>query len=205
MTRMIKTLTLTIVTAISVSLAAVSYSDEGRNYYRYVNDEGVKVLDHSIPPEYAQKGYEILNSAGQVIKVVPPAPTDEDIAKAESERLLRERYYDLQRRYKTVDEIESAKRRRLASIDTNISILRGNISGLNTQLENYTTDAAGFEREGRQVPQALMQKIADARAELAVAKDLLKIRQDEYKNVQQQFNDDLTAFVKGSTLQSAQK
>lgn len=44
--------------------------------YRYVNEQGVKVLNHIIPPKYAQNGYEVINESGQVVRVVPPAPTE---------------------------------------------------------------------------------------------------------------------------------
>jgi len=182
------------------SFSAPTDSAGGMKFYRYINDKGVKVLNHTIPPKYAQKGYEIVNAKGQLLKRVAPAPTAEELAKAASERQIRERFLELNRRYKNTEEIESAKKRRLSNINTNIAILEANISNLMTQISNHQKNAANFEREGRSVPASLLQKIQVAKAELAVAKDSLKIRQKEYQSVQDQFNIDLADFVKGEAI-----
>lgn len=57
----------------TTALAADTKTEPAGSYYRYRNAEGVKVISHSIPPEFSQSGYEILSATGRVIRVVPPA------------------------------------------------------------------------------------------------------------------------------------
>lgn len=173
-------------------------------FYRYLNKDGVKVLNRSIPPEYAQHGYEVLNASGQVIKVVPPRRSDGEIAQEVAKEQLLEKYAELSRRYSSLDDIESAKLRRLKNIETNISILRGNISGLNTQIENLMSKAAEQERAGKDVSQRVLQSLEDARAELSVAEGIMANRTAEYKKVADKFDSDVVLFVKGQALQAHQ-
>ncbi len=185
--------------AAALSLAAsASWAED--YLYRYENDQGIKVIHHTIPPEYAQKGYEVLSSSGHRIKVVEPAPTDGDIAKENSERMLRERFSLLKRRYSSIDDIEAAKRRRLKNIETNISILRGNIGSVNVRIENLMSQAADMERAGRTVPSTLLRQLNDTRAELAVTNAALDARIEEYDEVSQRYDDDMATFVAGEKL-----
>ena len=43
---------------------------DAQQRYRYVNDQGVVVLDQSIPARFVDRGYTILGGDGHVIKVV---------------------------------------------------------------------------------------------------------------------------------------
>ncbi|WP_185233536.1 hypothetical protein [Teredinibacter franksiae] len=170
-------------------------------YYRYINEDGVKVLDHSIPPEYAQTGYEVLNASGQVVKVVPPAPSADEIARNAIEREIQERYARLKRRYSSTDDIESAKQRRLRNISTNISILNGNINTLSAQIEGITSKAADFERRGEKVPKKILDDLAAVRVELTIAEELLQIRNTEHQEVISKFDQDILAFAKGEAME----
>lgn len=193
---------LTIRALLLVALATLTSTAYGQHvYYRYINTDGVKVLDHSIPPEYAQGGYEVLNASGQVVKVVPPAPSDEDLARNAAEREIQQKYARLKRRYSSAKEIDSAKQRRLVNIDTNISILKGNINGLNTQLEKVLSSAAAIERRNTTVPNHILQQLEDTRAELKIAEELLQIRKAEYQQVVDKFDKDIAIFAKGEALE----
>ncbi len=192
-------LALTIVAGVS---APLGYAED--YLYRYENDKGVKVLNHTIPPEYAQKGYDVLSTSGQLIRRVTAAPTDGAIAKENSERMLREKFAVLQRRFSSPRDIEDAKRRRLANINTNISIVRGNLGGINTRIENLMRQAADAERAGRDVPPSLLQQLGDTRAELEVAEASLKARLEEYQVVSDRYDNDLATFAQGSALFEAE-
>ncbi len=191
--------------ALLMALLLCSFSaladNSGGVLYRYTDDEGVKVLNHTIPPEYAQQGYEILNKLGQVIKVVPPAPTDGEIAQAVAERRLRQRFEILKRRYSNVKEIERAKQRRLDNLSTNIAILKGNISGAKTRIENIMSKAAEMERGGLEVSENLLVQLEEAKTELSIAEAALKTRLEEQEEVSNRFDKDLTTFVAGSELE----
>lgn len=169
--------------------------------YRYVNEEGVKVLASSIPPQYVAGGYEILDTQGRVVEVVPPAPAPADLARVEAERKMFEEYEILARRYSSVEDILAARDRRLANLDASIAILRGNINNLITQIEELTSKAAGHERAGQAVPKNLLNNLSEVRAELTVTERKLALRQAEHQEIVDRFDQDIDLFERGRKLQ----
>ncbi|RYD89265.1 MAG: hypothetical protein EOP50_17790, partial [Sphingobacteriales bacterium] len=145
-------LSISILPNILWAAAADQPKEERAAYYRYVNDQGVKVMDHSIPPAFSQRGYEVLNSVGRVIKVVPPALTEQDIKALEARQAIKEEYEQLSRRYSSTLDIEEAKLRQLERLDANIALVRGNINSLKRQIDGIGTKAAEFERAAKPVP-----------------------------------------------------
>ena len=57
--------------AIVVMLAQLSSYAFSDNLYRYKNGVGGTVLDWHVPAKFAGRGYEVLNSQGHLIEVVP--------------------------------------------------------------------------------------------------------------------------------------
>ena len=169
--------------------------------YRYTNDEGVKVINSSIPAKYAQNGYEIINTSGEVLKRVAAAPSQDDIDKANEEREILNTYNLLKRRYSKLEDIERAKTRRLENIDTSIVILKGAISNLELNIKELVQRAAEQERAGRQVHKSLLKQLKDTRAELEISEDLLKYREEEHSETAKRYDDDVRAFIRGATLE----
>ena len=171
--------------------------------YRYTNDQGVKVINSSIPAKYAQGGYEIINTNGEVLKRVAAAPTKEDIDKANEERAILDEYAILKRRYSGLGDIERAKQRRLSDIKTSISILNGTIQNLELNITNLVQRAADLERAGRPVHDSLLNQLKDTRAELEISQDLLNYRQSEYKETAQKYDQEIRAFIRGEKLKNS--
>lgn len=136
--------------------------------YRYVNDQGVIVLDRlGVPPAYVAKGYEVLNDQGRVIRVVPPAPTAEEMKHILAERARAGTDMQLLRLYSTPEDVDRAKERKLAELDGLISVASGNLSSLRTQQANLQGQAADHERAGREVPDHLIAQIENLKSEQA--------------------------------------
>jgi chromosome segregation ATPase len=174
------------------------------NYYRYLNKDGVKVISSTIPPEYAQKGYEVVTLTGRIIKTVPPAPEASEMQRKEAERALLAEYEVLARRYSSVADVYSARDRRLAQLDANIAILRSNVANLKGQLQSLTTRAAEAERSGREVPAPILKSIQDARAELALTEENLTSRNAEHKAIHDDFDRQVELLQKGRVLLDSQ-
>lgn len=134
---------------------------EAQNIYRYEDSSGRTVFNATIPPEYVKNGYTVLNPRGQVVEVVPPAPSAEEIAareaeaearRAEEEALRRQMEADslLLRLYRSPAEIERKRDERLAQLDAQIAGLNvtiakldDEIAGLNAAIER--AEAASLE------------------------------------------------------------
>jgi hypothetical protein len=129
-------------------------------FYRYVDDKGGTVLDRQgVPPEYVGKGYQVLNERGRVLKVVPPAPTADELQRQQADRAQAEANAQLLHQYSSVEDVDRAKARKLAEIDTLIAVAQGNLQNLGTQQSTLQGQAADQERAGRAVPQALLDQM----------------------------------------------
>lgn len=189
--------------ALAVSVSAA----RGADYlYRYVNDDGITVINYSIPPEYVHKGYEILNPDGTVHRVVPRSLTEEEladqsgeayqarVAQEEAER-LRKWDESLLLRYSSIEDIEAARDRALSELRIRISILRSNVRSLKSQVENNQERAADIERRGEQVPVDLVAAIDGLRSEIAETERSIEDRTEEMDVVRQGYQRDIDRFA----------
>lgn len=156
--------------------------------YRYTNDKGVIVLDRlGVPSQYIDKGYEVLNDQGRVVKTIPPAPTLEERKRMQEEKARAGSDAQLLRLYTSVEDVDRALQRKLAELDGLIGVARGNQQSLRTQQANLQAQAADNERAGRQVPEQLVSQIDNLRAEQQrLEQDITRYQQDR-KNAQAGF------------------
>lgn len=139
-------------TAIILVLTATQLQAAG-NLYRYKNDKGVLVIEKSIPPEYAGKGYQIISPAGYVVETVQPAATtaheDETKQKRLAEAEASRNDSTLRKLYSAPADAERLRDRQLSAIANKIDFAKGQLNQLtakrNTELEN----AAKRERQGK--------------------------------------------------------
>ena len=177
-----------------------SYADDDMVWYRYTNDQGVQVINHTIPTEYAQKGYEVVNSSGKVLEVVAPAPSKDEVAEANAMRELRNRYEELRRRYGSMDDIKQARKRRLLDIESNIAVVTANLAGLKSKIESLHSAAAIQERKTGKVSKQILLDLSGTEAELKVAEKVLGLRETEYEDMIKRFDKDMAIFAQGETL-----
>jgi len=197
--------TIACIVAFTMMISFSAAAQEAGTLYRYVNEQGVRVINSSIPAQYAQGGYEIINTSGEVLKVVPPAPKAEEIEQANKEREILNTYNLLKRRYSTLDDIERAKTRRLKNIETSISILEGSITHLEDNINTLVKQAADMERAGRKVHNSLLKQLSDTRAELEISEDLLAYRKSEFSETSQKYDEEIRDFIRGEQLEKALK
>jgi hypothetical protein len=173
--------------------------------YRYNNSQGIMVVDYQVPVEYVRNGYEVINTEGIVIKVVPRALTEEERqtknaeekreieAKAEQERL---RLWDesLMLRYSTVADIEAAKERALRDLQIRMSILKGNRRSLKQKVENYQAQASDWERGGKTVDVERLREIESLQEEIGAIDRAIADRQVEIEELAGTFQLDIERF-----------
>jgi hypothetical protein len=149
------------------TVATVEAADSpGIILYRYVDSRGLTVMDtQGVPPEYVGKGYEVLNQRGRVIRVVPPAPTADEIRQAQAAKLQADADAQLTHLYSSLVDMDRARNRRLAELDALIAVAQGNIQGLAAQQATLQTQAADQERAGHQVPKELLDQMDDLRGQ----------------------------------------
>lgn len=157
-------------------------------FYRYTNESGNTVINHSIPVNRVAWGYEVLNGNGQVIATVDRVLTDEEKearsgkvkAKEEAELAkLKQAEYDLEllRKYSFVADIEAERERKIREMTVSATILKGNLYGVRSELETEYKSAAELEKAGRKVPEKTVERINDLENKITTTKELLKKRE----------------------------
>lgn len=161
--------------------------------YRYVDNKGGTVLDRQgVPPEYAGKGYQVLNERGRVIQVVAPAPTADELQRQHADKAQAEANAQLLHQYSSVDDVDRAKVRKLAELDTLIAVAQGNLQSLNSQQNTLQGQAADQERAGRVVPQPLLDQMNSLRDDQQNLKAEILRYQESRKQAEAGFADDRT-------------
>jgi len=182
-----------------LALAEDEGADAAGVLYRFVGDQGQQFIQQSIPPEVAPRGYEIISKSGQLLKVVPPAPKGADIEKMMTQMRLEAELAEwdnrLRRRYSTVADIRSAKRRSLSELQGNLSLLRSNLQGVQTQIQDQQARAAMQERSGREVGEAVLKNIHTLEAELTGLQHQIAVRTIELRAEAERFDRDMERFA----------
>ncbi|MGH1470402.1 MAG: hypothetical protein ACRBCS_04370 [Cellvibrionaceae bacterium] len=177
-------------------------------YYRYKNKEGVTVMNSTIPPEYVQFGYEVVTVSGDVLEVVAPAPTKEELERTakqrEREAELAEWDEYLLKRYSSAEEIEKAKERKVADFQGSMSILKGNANNIKNQIEAVQARAANIERAGRAVPKSILDNLTGLDGELKETERLIELRLDDQKKLEDKFDLDIERFREINSEQNVQ-
>ncbi|TBU75064.1 DUF4124 domain-containing protein [Pseudomonas daroniae] len=134
--------------------------------YRYTNAQGITVINRQgVPSEFIGKGYDVLNEQGRVVRVVPPAPTPEEMKKLLADRERAKSDVQLLRLYSSSEDVDRAQARKLAELDGLIGVATGNLQSARLQQANLQKQAADLERAGRQVPEQLLGQITSQRNE----------------------------------------
>ncbi|AMR65013.1 hypothetical protein [Aquipseudomonas alcaligenes] len=165
-------------------------------FYRYVNDKGVTVLDRlGVPPEYIEKGYQVVDEQGRVVREIPPAPSKEERLRQLKEKAKVKSDTQLLRIYSEPADVDRARDRKLAELDGVIGVANSNLSSLRTQQANLQARAAEYERSGRQVPEHLLVQIDNIKAEQAGVEQDIQRYQQSRKEAEASFAADRARLV----------
>ena len=165
-------------------------------FYRYVNDKGVTVLDRlGVPPEYIEKGYQVVDDQGRVVREIPPAPSKEERQRQLEEKAKASSDAQLLRIYSEPADVDRALERKLAELDGLISVAQSNLHSLRTQQANLQAKAADFERSGGQVPEHLLVQIDNLKIEQAGVEKDIKRYQASRKEAEISFAADRARLV----------
>ena len=81
-------------------------------------------------------------SRGAWFEVIPPAPSAEEMKLILADRARASSDAQLLRLYSTPDDVERARQRKLAELDSLIGVARGNLQSVRTQQANLQSQAA---------------------------------------------------------------
>lgn len=200
-----------IVLALTMVLAGISTTAfaGGPKLYKWTDEHGVVHYGSSIPPQYAKQQSEQLNAQGMVVKTIQAQKTPEQLAKEkqeqeaaaakarqEAEQAAAQRAHDqmLLDTYVSVSDMDRDRDSRISAIDSQINVTNASISGLQSSLADYQSQADGYTKRGKPVPDALQQKLDDTQEQLAVNQKLLLQQQQKKQAVRAEFKADEARF-----------
>ena len=178
-------------------------SAQAAKMYRYRNDQGVLVIDHTVPADAAARGYEILSEDGRVLESVAPAgahatagadaaapgaatakPRRSAEAVAEQEKI--DRY--LLTSYSSVADIEAVKARRLGEVEREIGIAEAQLEELADRREAVQEKAANLQRRGKPVSEAILEELTGLDNQETTARARLRERRLQHAELAQRYD-----------------
>lgn len=167
--------------------------------YRYKDAEGNLHIGRQIPPENYRYGYTALDEYGEVIEVVPPAPTKEERAAYEAEvRRKKHAHYQrarddqLMKAYSSSSGAENARDRKLAQIDVMIDITRAKLAAMRVNYDREVEYAADMEREGKVPDRITLQNMADIEESMIQMEAHIEEKEKEKEGVLVEFEPIIT-------------
>lgn len=181
-----------------ISLLVSTAAFSNAQLYRYKNDQGSQVISDAISPHYAAKGYEIIDSRGNVIKTVPRELSPEEKEqqrKARAEQARLDKWdAELRSRYHSVEDIESTRDRRLKGIDNSITSLQLTLENISETIKYYQAEAAANERQGETVPADTLASMARLQKDRDFIEQEINKRQARRAEIVSEFEQDIQRF-----------
>ncbi|MFT7687131.1 MAG: hypothetical protein ACI9FB_002483 [Candidatus Azotimanducaceae bacterium] len=189
--------------ALLVSLIALVHSElTFAELYKYINEDGVTVLDSHVPARYVKDGYTILRLDGRVLEVVSRALSDKEILirdqnLAEERRLNRiEREQkiadqNLLRIYSTPEDVVRVRDDKMASIEFAINTSKGRESRLKSQKRDMQAQLADIERAGGTISNERLAQIRGIDSKIRQNEREMASKLDEMLTLQASYAADL--------------
>ena len=188
--------------AMLVTLSVGVPAANAGEWYRYQDDDGVLVMSHVVPAEYAVRGYTVVDDNGRVLRVVPRQLSPEELvvrekelaqqAEVEAKQLAALQHdRELMQLYAAPEEVEYARDRKLESIDEAINTLMGDLQQLRNKKRGYETQAADKERSQLPVSKEIMMNIETVEHRIAETQREVEARQAQRAEILDAFARDL--------------
>ncbi|MCC5812618.1 MAG: DUF4124 domain-containing protein [Ectothiorhodospiraceae bacterium] len=177
--------------------------------YRWVDDDGNVHYTDTLPPDRARDGRSVFSRDGSRVGEVERAPTPEELAEQEAERLrekerqareqearTRQLEYDrmLLRTFNNEAHIERSRVERLEALNASQRQLMARSERDEEELEELRARAAQAERTGRGDPDAIYQRIRRVEERLA-SRDARAAELDQAMNaLDQEYDNHLARF-----------
>ncbi|MGZ5055521.1 MAG: DUF4124 domain-containing protein [Methylobacter sp.] len=151
-----------------------------KKMYKWVNENGETIFSDQVPPEQAQLRRESLNAKGRVVGVTEQAKTKEQqvidaklnaLKKAQEKIIAQQTANDkvLLSTFRSVKDMEASLYATMQSLDAQRNVAQGDLKRVEDQLASQQKKAADLERNGKKVPQNLLDEIKQTEEQVQAA------------------------------------
>jgi len=169
------------------------------------NSDGIRECGNTVPPEYAQKGHDELNSQGIRVKSVERALTKDEIIerkrikaveKAKQDAIKAKQRQDmvLLNTFANEDEIVMARNGKITAIRTEIRLTYKSLNKAKNRLIESRKSAASFERSGKKVPAKVSNEVNTNQKQIENYEQFIASKKAELNKINSQFDSDLKRF-----------
>jgi len=160
---------------------------EGRRIYVVEGDHGEVRMFDALPPEWAERGYKVVDENGHVLEVVPPRGRHGFGSLSDRDRALLATF-------SSEAEIQIARDRQLAALEGLIRLNERNLPLYEENLAELRARARALEAAGRPVPEGLREDIRRMERQVAQRKALIESQRQEMTRVRAKYDEDLKRF-----------
>lgn len=173
----------------------------------WTNNEDVRECGDAVPPEYAQKSHQELNSSGVIKEETARAKTDEELdeqrrldkIQAEKDKLAAEQKKKddiLLQTFSSVEDIERARDERLTAIDASIKLTKARNEKIQDDLDKRIQNAAAAERNGKTPSESLLDAIESLKRQLKNNDAFIEGKRAEQEEIKEAHAKDIAHFKK---------
>ncbi len=169
------------------------------------NSDGIRECGNVVPPEYAQKGHDELNSQGVRVKSVERALNKEEVAerkrkkaeeKAKQDAINAKQREDmvLLNTFANEDEIVMARNGKITALRTELRLTYKSLAKAKARLIESRKLAAGYERSGKKVPKKVSNEVIANQKQIENYEQFIASKKSELNNINTKFDSDLKRF-----------
>jgi len=178
--------------------------------YRWVDDDGVVHYGDHVPPQYASRNRDLLNTQGVTVGSEIGALTDQERAEiarlaAIDEQARQDRMEDIRRdqvlldTYLSVSEIERLRDRRLELLAAQIKVTEHYLSNLHKRLGRLQREAADYKPysdnpDAPDVPESLGLELSRTIASISLYEQTLTRSRVDQDEISAAFSQDIERF-----------
>lgn len=187
---------------------------EAKKLYRWWNEEKQAwELSDKIPPEQSKYERSELNEEGRTVKIHEAAKTDEQIKQEsllkviyrEKEKLLSAQQKNdavLLKTFQREEDIESTLQAKLKTLSSREKLTNDQLEQQLNQLVHEQKQAAGYERDGKAIPQKLLDQLKQTRQVIKDYEQEIAELKTQKQALQDQSEKDKARFATLKTISS---
>jgi hypothetical protein len=189
-----------LVCAIGLAVASAPVAAAGsKKLYRWTDEKGEVHYTDQLPPEAAEAARDQLNESGMAVERTERALTPEERAaeQAEQARLAEEKRLAEERAkmdavllasYPSEADLARSYKERFDLLERTVESAKVGITSQERSLDDLLQHAAGLERSGKPVPDAVAKSIATARRQVSQQTSVLTRREAERIALQAEYD-----------------
>lgn len=202
MRRTMVTVTLLVIAS---TFAAAAVQAAGGVRYKWRDSEGNLHYSDALPVDAGKHGYDVISAQGLLMKRVEPAKSAEELARAktaETKAAAEKLEADARARndqqllagYPTEQDLIREHQQQLEILQQTIRAAELSLQNQERSLADLLGNAADVERDGKQVPQRLLDQIAEQRRMIEAQHGVISRRTANLENARGKFSSELDHY-----------